>query len=176
MRDDYIERGELMNNKKAKIFLCVGLICFLLTTIGVIICNKLAYDRIQEAYANDWYERKFQNAMMQLMLCWGIIPGLLVELSGIRSTYKLLKYKPQGKVKICYVISASVAFFALAIVGLCYIGLIIIDEINIPISIQRRLFNFIPTTEILFGTLWPSFIISIILGSIPVKHKKKDSV
>ena len=42
-----------MNNKKAKIFLCVGLICFLLTTIGVIIDNKLEYDRIQEAYAND---------------------------------------------------------------------------------------------------------------------------
>ena len=31
-----------MNNKKAKIFLCIGLICFLLTTIGVIIFNKLA--------------------------------------------------------------------------------------------------------------------------------------
>ena len=159
MRDDYIERGELMNNKKAKIFLCVGLICFLLTTIGVIICNKLAYDRIQEAYANDWYERKFQNAMMQLMLCWGIIPGLLVELSGIRSTYKLLKYKPKGDVKICYLISASLAFLAIAVVLLCYIGGLIIKVSNFFISIM-------------IITMWPSFIISFIIGSIPIKHKK----
>ena len=148
-----------MNNKKAKIFLCVGLICFLLTTIGVIICNKLAYDRIQEAYANDWYERKFQNAMMQLMLCWGIIPGLLVELSGIRSTYKLLKYKPKGNVKICYLISASLAFLAIAVVLLCYIGALIIKAGNFFISMM-------------IITMWPSFIISFILGIIPVKHKK----
>ena len=152
-----------MNNKKAKIFLCVGLICFLLTTIGVIIYNKLEYDRIQEAYANDWYEIKFQNAMMQLMLAWVIIPGLLVELSGIRSTYKLLKYKPKGNVKICYLISASLAFSAIAVVLLCYIGTLIINVSNFFLSIMVI-------------TMWPSFIISFVLGSIPVKRKKKDNV
>jgi hypothetical protein len=159
MRDDYIERGELMNNKKAKIFLCIGLICFLLTTIGVIVCNKLVYDRIQEAYANDWYESEFQNAMRQLMLYWVIIPGLLVELSGIRSTYKLLKHKPKGNVKICYLISASLAFLAIAVVLLCYIGGLIIKVSNFFLSIM-------------IITMWPSFIISFILGSIPIKHKK----
>jgi hypothetical protein len=159
MRDDYIERGELMNNKKAKIFLCIGLICFLLTTIGVIIYNKLEYDRIQEAYTNDWYEIKIQNAMRLLMLCWVIIPGLLVELSGIRSTYKLLKHKPKGNVKICYLISASLAFLAIAVVLLCYIGGLIIKVSNFFLSIM-------------IITMWPSFIISFILGSIPVKHKK----
>ena len=148
-----------MNNKKAKIFLCVGLICFLLTTIGVIIDNKLEYDRIQEAYANDWYELKFLNAMMLVMLYWVIIPGLLVELSGIRSTYKLLKYKPKGNVKICYLISASLAFLAIAVVLLCYIGALIIKAGNFFL-------------EIMLITMWPSFIISFVLGSIPVKHKK----
>ena len=148
-----------MNNKKAKIFLCVGLICFLLTTIGVIICNKLVYDRIQEAYANDWYESEFQNAMRQLMLYWVIIPGLLIELSGIRSTYKLLKYKPKGDVKICYLISASLAFLAIAVVLLCYIGALIIKAGNFFL-------------EIMIITMWPSFIKSFALGSIPIKHKK----
>ena len=154
------KRSVLVNNKKAKIFLCVGLICFLLTTIGVIIDNKLEYDRIQEAYANDWYELKFLNAMMQLILAWVIIPSLLVELSGIRSTYKLLKYKPKGNVKICYLISASLAFFAIAVVLLCYIGGLIIKVSNFFLSIMVI-------------TMWPSFIISFVLGSIPIKRKKK---
>ena len=153
------KRSVLMNNKKAKIFLCVGLICFLLTTIGVIIDNKLEYDRIQEAYANDWYEIKIQNGMRLLMLCWVIIPGLLVELSGIRSTYKLLKYKPKGDVKICYLISASLAFLAIAIVLLCFVGVLIINADDFFL-------------EIMVITMWPSFIISFVLGSIPIKHKK----
>ena len=157
-----------MNNKKAKIFLRVSLICFVLIAIGAIISIELAIYRDQQDIA------EFGSVVIYVVICLLITPGLATMLSGIRSTYKLLKYKPQGKVKICYVISASVAFFALAIVGLCHLGLIIIDEINIPIL--RRLYNFIPTTEILFGTLWPSFIISFILGSIPVKRKKKDSV
>ena len=157
-----------MNNKKAKIFLLVSLICFVLIIIGAIISIELAIYRDQQDIA------EFGSVVIYVVICLLITPGLATMLSGIRSTYKLLKYKPQGKVKICYVISASVAFFALAIVGLCHLGLIIIDEINIPIL--RRLYNFIPTTEILFGTLLPSFIISFILGSIPVKRKKKDSV
>jgi hypothetical protein len=165
-----------MNNKKAKIFLCVSLICFVLIAIVIIISIRLVNYSEELSLANGPSRPEFGGIIMYIAIYIIIIPGLATMLSGIRSTYKLLKYKPQGKVKICYVISASVAFLALVSVGLCYIGLIIIDEINIPISIQRRLFNFIPTTEILFGTLWPSFIISFILGSIPVKRKKKDSV
>ena len=157
-----------MNNKKAKMFLLVGLVCFLLITIGAIISIELAIYRDEQDIA------EFGSVVIYVVICLLITPGLATILSGIRSTYKLLKYKPQGKVKICYLISASVAFLALVSVGLCYIGLIIIDEINIPIL--RRLYHFIPSTEILFGTLWPSFIISFILGSIPVKRKKKDSV
>ena len=163
-----------MNNKKAKIFLRVGLICFVLIAIVIIISIGLANYREEQSLANAPSRPEFGGIIMYIAICIIIIPGLATMLSGIRSTYKLLKYKPQGKVKICYVISASVAFFALAIVGLCHLGLIIIDEINIPIL--RRLYNFIPTTEILFGTLLPSFIISFILGSIPVKRKKKDNV
>ena len=161
-----------MNNKKAKIFLLVGLICFVLIAIVIIISIGLANYREEQSLANPPSRPEFGGIIMYIAICIIIIPGLATMLSGIRSTYKLLKYKPQGKVKICYVISASLAFLSLVSVGLCGIGLIIANEINI----LRRLYNFIPSTEILFGTLWPSFIISFILGSIPVKRKKKDSV
>ena len=165
-----------MNNKKAKIFLCVGLICFVLITVGAIISIRLVYYIEEQSLANTSNRPEFGGIILYIAIYTMIIPGLATMLSSIRSTYKILKYKLQGKVKICYLISASVAFLTLVSVGLCYIGLIIIDEINIPISIKRQLFSFIPTTAILFGTLWPSFIISFILGSIPVKRKKKDSV
>ena len=148
----------------------------MLITVGAIISIGLANYREEQSLANAPSRPEFGGIIMYIAICLLIIPGLATMLSSIRSTYKLLKYKPQGKVKRCYLISASLAFLSLVSVGLCYIGLIIIDEINIPISIQRRLYNFIPTTAILFGTLLPSFIISFILGSIPVKRKKKDSV
>ena len=165
-----------MNNKKAKIFLCISLICFVLIAIVIIISIRLLYYIEEQSLANSPNRPEFGGIILYIVIYTMIIPGLATMLSGIRSTYKILKYKLQGKVKICYLISASVAFLALVSVGLCYIGLIIIDEINIPISIKRQLFSFIPTTAILFGTLLPSFIISFILGSIPVKRKKKDNV
>ncbi len=152
-----------MSNKRAKIFLCIGLICFLLTTVGVIITTKLEYNRDKEIFANDPYELKFENALTEFMLYFVEIPFLAVELSGIRSTYKLLKYKPKGDVKICYLISASLAFLAISVVLLCYVGALIISISNFYVSIM-------------IITLWPSFITSFAIGSIPIKHKKKDNV
>ena len=152
-----------MNNKKAKIFLLVGLICFVLIAIGAIISIELAIYRDQQDLA------EFGSVVIYVVICLLITPGLATMLSGIRSTYKLLKYKPQGKVKICYVISASVAFLALVSVGLCGLGLIIAYEIKIKLSNV-----FIPT--MLFASMGPTFIISFVLGSIPIKRKKEDNV
>jgi hypothetical protein len=166
------KRSAIMNNKKAKIFLCISLICFVLIAIVTIISIRLVYYIEEQSLANAPNRPEFGGIIFFIAIYIIMIPGLATMLSGIRSTYKILKYKLQGKVKICYLISASVAFLSLVSVGLCFIVSIIIDEINIPISIQRRLYNFIPTTAILFGTLWPSFIISFVLGSIPIKHKK----
>ena len=154
-----------MNNKKAKIFLLVGLVCFLLTVIGVIIYIGVANYIEEQSLANAPSRPEFGGIIMYIAICIIVIPGLATMLSGIRSTYKLLKYKPQGKVKICYLISASLAFLSLVSVGLCGIGLIIAYEIKIKLSNV-----FIPT--MLFASMGPCFIISFILGSIPVKHKK----
>ena len=157
-----------MNNKKAKIFLCISLICFVLITIATIISIRLVY-YIEEQSLNAPNRPEFGGIIFFIAIYIIMIPGLATMLSGIRSTYKLLKYKPQGKVKICYLISASLAFLSLVSVGLCGIGLIIAYEIKIKLNNV-----FIPT--MLFASIGPSFIISFILGSIPVKRKKKDSV
>ena len=158
-----------MNNKKAKIFLRVSLICFVLIAIVIIISVRLVYYIEEQSLANTSNRPEFGGIIMYIAFYTMIIPGLATMLSGIRSTYKILKYKLQGKVKICYLISASVAFLSLVSVGLCGIGLIIAYEIKIKLNNV-----FIPT--MLFASIGPSFIISFILGSIPVKRKKKDSV
>ena len=158
-----------MNNKKAKIFLCVGLICFVLIAIVIIISIRLVNYSEELSLANGPSRPEFGGIIMYIAIYIIIIPGLATMLSGIRSTYKLLKYKPQGKFKICYLISASLAFLSLVSVGLCGIGLIIAYEIQIKLSNV-----FIPT--MLVASMGPSFIISFILGSIPVKRKKEDNV
>ena len=152
-----------MNNKKAKIFLCISLICFALIAIVIIISIRLENYSEELSLANGPSRPEFGGIIMYIAIYTMIIPGLATMLSGIRSTYKLLKYNPQGKVKICYLVSASLAFLAIAVVLLCYIGGLIIKVSNFFL-------------EIMVITMWPSFIISFILGSIPIKRKKKDSV
>ena len=46
------KRSLLMNNKKAKIFLCISLTCFALITIATIISIRLVY-YIEEQSLND---------------------------------------------------------------------------------------------------------------------------
>ena len=152
-----------MNNKKAKIFLCVGLICFVLIAIVIIISIRLVNYSEELSLANGPSRPEFGGIIMYIAIYIIIIPGLATMLSGIRSTYKLLKYKPKGDVKICYLISASLAFLAIAVVLLCYIGGLIIIVSNFFISMM-------------IITMWPSFIISFVLGSIPIKRKKENNV
>ena len=80
------------------------------------------------------------------------------ELSFIRSTYKILKHKPQGAIKICHIISSLLSLFAVAFFCLTYFG---------PIKfIEEGGKN--NTAEILLFTLWPLFLISFVLGTITV--------
>lgn len=152
-----------MNNKKAKIFLCVSLICFVLIAIVIIISIRLVNYSEELSLANGPSRPEFGGIIMYIAIYTIIIPGLATMLSGIRSTYKLLKYKPKGDVKICYLISASLAFLAIAVMLLCYIGGLIIIVSNFFISMM-------------IITMWPSFIISFVLGSIPINRKKEDNV
>lgn len=100
---------------------------------------------------------------LELSLFWSMFfaVGVLgTELSFIRSVYKMLKYKPDKWVRICYIISASLAVLSVAFY--CLVAL--------------KVFNFVSangrdyTGDICLFGLWPSFILSFILGSIPIGH------
>ena len=82
------------------------------------------------------------------------------EMSFIRSVYKVLKYKPNNWVRICYIISASLAVLSVAFYCLAVL----------------KIFDFVTTDGhyytgyIYLFTFWPSFIVSFVLGSIPIGH------
>ena len=150
-----------MNNKKSKVFLYVSLVCFLLTIVGVIIATIWEYYQVQEAFANDPRRIKEEISWLKICLIIFIVPVLAAGLSGIRSTYKLLKHNPKGIVKICYLISAIISFLACIWQTLTCLG---VTDLVIPIS------NIKTQELILFLPGLPTFIVSFILGSISIKH------
>ena len=154
-----------MKNKKSKVFLYISFVFFSLTVIEVFASGIWEYHQVQETFANDPRRITEWISCMKVILFILIIPVLALELSGIRSTYKLLKYKPKGIVKICYLISASLAFLAVAFHWLISIGLINFEFIK-PIENYRG--NF--TIYLLLFIEWPSLILSFVLGSIPIKR------
>lgn len=88
-------------------------------------------------------------------------PVLLMELSCIRSVYKLLKYEPSGKVKVCYIISAIIAL--VAFVFQCLIFFDAIDFSYGPGKVKLQ-------ENVLLLTGWPVILVSFILGSIPMNR------
>lgn len=96
-------------------------------------------------------------------LIWSVfftIAVLGTEISFIRSIYKMLKYKPNKWVRICYIISAFIA--ALAVAFYCLAVLKIFDFVSDDGHYYLG--------DIYLFTLWPSFIVSFALGSIPIRH------
>ena len=85
------------------------------------------------------------------------IPFWGAELSFIRSVYKILKYRPKGKTKLCYIISSVTAFSAIAF---------------LIVSISFKLFDTGSnlTATVLLVAEWTAFILSFVLGSIPIKQ------
>ena len=152
-----------MSNKKCRLFLWISLILLACSVIAVLVGLCVSYYQIQTNFSDDtmaWIE--WGTILGLVMVC--VFPYLLVELSFIRSTYKILKYEPKGYVKICHAISAILAFVVLAFPWLYYasIGLFHFDLFENDQNMMA---------EILLFTEWPVFIVSFVLGSI---HKKQD--
>lgn len=151
-----------MKSKKHKLFLLLSLAVFMASVIIVIVhyCEaKAELDRILSEIADTQF-----RVGLELSLFWNMffVVGVLgTELSFIRSVYKILKYKPNKWVKICYIISASLAVLSVAFYCLAVL----------------KIFDFVSDTghnyteDIYLFTLWPSSIVFFILGSIPIKHK-----
>lgn len=152
-----------MKSKKHTIFLIISLAIFMVSVIAVIVyfCEaKAALERILSENTDTQFRVGLEESL--ILSVFFIIAVLGTEISFIRSIYKMLKYKPNKWNKICYIISAFIA--VLAVVFYCLAAL--------------KIFEFVGDDghyylgDIYLFTLWPSFIVSYILGSIPIRHNR----
>ena len=90
------------------------------------------------------------------------IPALLLELSGIRSAYQIIKYNPHGASRIRLLISAIISFSAFVFQVLMFTGVLDFTQDSGSIQLQET---------VLLLTGFPIVIISFVLGSI---RKKQD--
>ena len=147
---------------KKRLFLIISLTILLLYVICVISNEVIELEKTKIEHPNN--EDNIVSLSFVIMTAINIFvafPALLSELSCTRSIYKILKFNPRKPIKICYIISASLAFLAFAFTVLYGLKLVTLDWIKPGM-------NF--TFTILVLTMWPSFIISFILGSIPIKR------
>ena len=151
-----------MNNKKARLFLWISLAVFALSAVAVLISSiELYYELLVYPPPND-PSREFMPGFELFVYIFIMVPALAIELFCIRSVYKILKHEPKGIIKICYLISAILSFSEFVFQCLIFAGLINLENMgNIP--------NF--TATVLIFTQWPVFILSFVLGSIPIKYK-----
>ncbi len=149
-----------MNDKKPRLFLWIGLALFAISVIVVIASIVMSYYRIKADFPDDAIRVMNEFSFGFFIASLLVFPFLGSELSCIRSIYKLLKYKTQGSVKACYIISSLLAFLAAVFFCLTSLGWIhFVQEGG-----HDR------TAELVLFTLWPTFIVSLILGSIPIKQ------
>lgn len=152
-----------MKSRKHTMFLFISLAVFVVSAIMSVIylCeSKSELDRLLSEVTDT------QSRMgLELSLFWSIFftVGVLgTELSFIRSVYKILKYKPNKLVRICYITSTFLAVLTVAFY--CFAVLKMFDFV----SANGRDY----TGDIYLFTLWPSFIVSFTLGSIPIRHNQ----
>ena len=108
-----------MNHKKCRLFLWISFILFTLSVISVISSGILSYCEVKTEFPNN-EDRRLSDELVAIAFVsiWMTIPCLASELSFIRSICKILKYRPTGYIKICYIISSISAFVAVSFFGL----------------------------------------------------------
>ena len=155
-----------MKSKKHTIFLIISLAIFMASSIATIVYFCEAKAEVDRLLSED-NDTQFRFGL-ELSLFWGVffnIGALGTELSFIRSAYKILKYKLNKWCRICYIISAFIA--ALAVAFYCLSVLMAFDFVS---DTGRNY-----TADIYLFTLWPSFIVSFILGSIPTGYDQNSN-
>ena len=149
-------------HKKSKLFLWISFVIFALSVIAILLNLIASYCKIRSTFPNDNIQVMNEFGLTLVLLILLMCPFLGAELSWIRSVYKILKHNPKGSVKVCYIISSVLAFFAVILQCLVSAGLINFENTE---SGQ----NF--TVYILLFTEYPLFVSSFILGSICHKTK-----
>ena len=160
-----------MKTKKHRLFLWISLTFFTLTLVLFITKAILLYYEFQSISStltpNDVIKFEYNFVVEVYAYITFGIPILLLELSCIRNTYRILKHNPHGIAKICWLISVIISFLAFVFQILLFTGVIDFTKESGSLKFQEIA---------LLLTGLPIFIISFILGSIPVKRKKKDNI
>ena len=153
-----------MCNRKSRVFLGVSLLLFVASVVEELIWLISVYHMLEAEYAND--SRMMLEVQVGLTgtVLFGLIPMFLFALSFIRSCYKLLKNQPHGAAKVCWILSAILAFSMFLLPWLQFHGIVDLNQLKIDIDIYDVM--------LLFG--FPLLLVSLILGSIPMKEKKPD--
>ena len=150
-----------MKSRKHTIFLMISLAVFVASAIAVIIyfCEALTeLNRILSEVEDTQFRVGLEKGLIWTFFFTVAVLG--AELSFIRSIYKMLKHKPKKWIGICYLVSAVLAFLSVA-----FYCLIVLKVFNFASSSGRDY-----TGDIYLLTFWPSFLVSFVLGSLPVKQ------
>ena len=155
-----------MKSRKHTMFLMISLAVFVASVIAVIVYYCEAVTELNRILSEvtDTQER----VGLEEGVFWSFfftIAVLGAELSFIRSVYKMLKHQPRKWIGICYLVSA-----VLAVLSVAFYCLVVLKVFNFA-SVSGRDY----TGDIYLFTFWPSFIVSFILGSIPIKQVDQNS-
>ena len=134
----------MYNSDRHKKFLRIALVVFAISIVAAIIylCKEKAYaDSLIAKNPDTLFRIGVDVDFTAVMLV--ALGALGMELSFIRSVYKILKHEPEGGTKRCYVISVLIALLAGAV-----------------FYFSRGLYLL---------TMVPLFIASFILGSVSIK-------
>ena len=151
----------MVKRRKHTIFLMISLAVFVASVIAVTVyfCEaKAELDLILSENTDTQFRVGSEMSLFLSMFFKVAVLG--TEMSFIRSVYKVLKYKPNNWVRICYIISASLAVLSVAFYCLAVL----------------KIFDFVSDTgrdytgDIYLFVFWPSLIVSFILGSIPIGY------
>ena len=154
-----------MKVKKTSIFLWTSLSFFTLSLIVFFAKMALLYYEFQTSSStlspDDFITFEY-NFVVELFayIMFGT-PALLLELSGIRSAYRILQHNPNGASRICLLISAILSFSAFVFQVLMFTGVLDFTQDSGSLKLQET---------VLLLTGLPIVIISFVLGSIPVKR------
>ena len=153
-----------MKVRKHRLFLWVGLALFVAyLAVYLVGFGSLYQAELPTVSPGDRKLFGFANLIDDMFAYVVLVgPSLLVELSCIRSIYRILKYEPKGLVRICWLLSAVLSFSAFVFQILVFTGVVDLLEgrTNVALLGYSLLLTGIPVA-----------IVSFLLCS---SHKKQD--
>lgn len=161
-----------MKVKKHQLFFWVGLalfiasLAFYLVGMGLLV-REAQTETLPPSYPSDIEQYRQEAVYATFVYIVLVGPSLLVELSCIRSVYRILKYEPKGIIRICWLFSAVLSFSAFVFQILVFRGVVDLTSGRTTVSLKV---NSLLLTEI------PVAIVSFLLCSIRKKqnHDKEQ--